>query len=264
MSGRALSDGFHLKFAIGRALWNDLFAASLPFRLGRGHFDLLRVVHAGYRQLQVRDRVRGLLEDPHVQVPEVLVRGAAVARGAWDDRRDDVIAWVERVVRVEGDWTVEIDREGSAFRYADQRFGVEAYLKAVLAGKVVIPSQNLEIPFTLERRVGAEAALGDVRYDRERRALVGTLQDVTVDLGEHVVLQLLARGAEQLLAQQVPTVNPVTILPKSAVEDLVGPMGGPLNLKLAVEDVALEIDEEELTLKVKFGFTQLQLEARRA
>jgi hypothetical protein len=26
-----------------------------------------------------------------------------------------------------------------------------------------------------------------------------------------------------------------------------------------VEDVALDIDEEELTLKVKFGFAQLQL-----
>ncbi|MEN9785762.1 MAG: hypothetical protein RLZZ299_1026 [Pseudomonadota bacterium] len=264
MSGRALSDGFHLKFAIGRALWNDLFAASLPFRIGRGRFDLLRAVHAGYRQLQVRDRVRGLLEDQQVQVPEVLVRGVAVARGAWDGRRDDVVAFVDRLVRVEGDWTVEIDREGSAFRYADQRFGVEAHLRGVLTGKVVLPTQNVEIPFTLERRVGAEAALGDIRYDRERRALVGTLQDVTVHLGEHALLQLLARGAEHLLAQQVPTVNPVTILPKSHVEDLVGPMGGPLNLKLAVEDVALDIDAEELTLKVKFGFTQLQLESGRA
>jgi hypothetical protein len=29
-----------------------------------------------------------------------------------------------------------------------------------------------------------------------------------------------------------------------------------------VEDVALDIDEDEITLKVKFGFSQLQIEGR--
>ena len=40
----------------------------------------------------------------------------------------------------------------------------------------------------------------------------------------------------------------------------IGPAGGPLKLRLSVEDVELEVDEDELTLKVRFGFSQLQIE----
>ena len=260
MSAKQISDGFHLKFSIGRALWNDLFAAGLPYRVGNGSFDLIRNLHAGYKQLEVREKVRGLLAD--TQVPEVLVKGVAVARDSWGERRGKVIELVDRLVKIEGDWTVDVDREGSAFKYAHQKFGVEAHVKAVATGKIVLLERNIEIPFTLEKRIGAEAALGDIRYDKERRALVGTVQDVTVDLGEHFILQLLSRGAEQLLVQQVPKVNPVPILQKQQVEEMVGPVGGPLKLRMGVEDVALDIDEDELTLKVKFGFTQLQLEER--
>ncbi len=36
MSAKQISDGFHLKFSIGRALWNDLFAAGLPTAWGTG------------------------------------------------------------------------------------------------------------------------------------------------------------------------------------------------------------------------------------
>ena len=261
MAAKTIGDGFHLKFSIGRALWNDLFQAGLPFKVGSGTFDLVRNVHAGLRRLEVRDKVRGLLTDN--EVPEVLVKGARVARDTWEGRRGDVYKIVDRLIRVEGDWKVDIDREGSEFKYAKQRFGVEAHVKAVATGKIHLLDRNVEIPFVLERRIGAEAALGDIRYDKDRQALVGTLQDVTVDLGDNFVLQLLARGAEQLLAQQVAGVNPVPILPRAQVEEMVGPVGGPLKLKMGVEDVALDIDEDELTLKVKFGFTQLQLEERR-
>src|SRR5436190_2116071 len=115
MSRKQIADGFHLKFTIGKALWNDLFSVGLPFK------------------------------------------------------------------------------------YADQQFGVEAHVKAVASGKVYLLRENLEFPFVIEKRIGAEAALGDIRYDRERRALVGELKDVTVDLGENFILQLLNRGAEYLL-----------------------------------------------------------------
>ena len=260
MSAKQISDGFHLKFSIGRALWNDLFAAGLPYRVGNGSFDLIRNLHAGYKQLEVREKVRGLLAD--TQVPEVLVKGVAVARNTWGERRGKVIEVVDRLVKIEGDWTVDVDREGSSFKYSHQKFGVEAHVKAIATGKIVLLERNIEIPFTLEKRIGAEAALGDIRYDKERRALVGTVQDVTVDLGEHFILQLLSRGAEQLLAQQVPKVNPVPILQKQQVEEMVGPVGGPLKLRMGVEDVALDIDEDEITLKVKFGFSQLQIEGR--
>lgn len=259
MTRKQISDGFHLKFSIGKALWNDMFRVGLPFRVSDGQFDLVQNVRAGIKRLEVKQKVKGLLEDR--QVPEVLVRGKNVARDVWGNRREQVYRVVNELVKVEGDWRVEVDREGSDFKYSDQRFGVEAHVKCVASGKVYLLRENVEFPFTIEKRIGAEAALGDIRYDQERRALVGELQGVTVDLGEHFVLQMLNRGVEYLLAQQTPKVNPVQILKRDQIEELVSPAGGPLRLKMGVEDVALEINEEELTLKVKFGFSQLQLTA---
>jgi hypothetical protein len=258
MSRKQIGDGFHLKFTIGKALWNDLFSAGLPFRVGSGTFDVIANVREGLRRLELKEKVRGLLEDR--QVPEVLVRGRAVARDVWDRRRGDVYQVIDDLLKIEGDWQVEIDREGSDFKYARQRFGIEAHVKAVATGKVYLLRRNIEFPFVLEKRIGAEAALADIQYDRGRQALVGQLQDVTVDLGDNFILQLLNRAAEYAIAQQTPQVNPVQILAKSQIEEMVSPAGGPLKLKMGVEDVALDIDEEELTLKVKFGFSQLQIE----
>lgn len=259
MAQKQLGDGYHLKFTIGRALWNDLFAVGLPFKVGEGSFDVLRNVHAGLKRLEVREKVRGLLEDR--QVPQVLVRGKDVAKRQWAQRRETVYKVIDELVRVQGDWRVDVDRDGSEFKYADQRFGVEAHVRAVATGKVYLLRENIEFPFVIERRIGAEAALGEIRYDKDRRALVGTLQGVQVDLGEHVVLQLLARGLESVLVQQVPRVNPVPILRKDQLEDMVGGASGALRVKMGVEDVALDIDDEEITLKVRFGFTQLQIES---
>ncbi len=258
MAAKQISDGYHLKFTIGKALWNDLFAVGLPFKIGDGAFDLVQNVRAGVKRLEVREKVRGLLEDR--QVPEVLVRGKNMARDLWGNRREQVYRLVEEVVKVQGDWRVEVDREGSDFHYSDQKFGVEAHVKVVATGKVYLLRENIEFPFVLEKRIGAEASLGDIHYDRERRALIGELQDVQVDLGENFILQLLSRGAEHLLAQQIPKVNPVPILKKDQIEEMVSPAGGPLKLKMGVEDVALDITDDEITLKIKFGFQQLQLE----
>ncbi|MFZ5477002.1 MAG: hypothetical protein ACOZNI_09535 [Myxococcota bacterium] len=259
MTRKQLGDGYHLKFTIGKQLWNDLFSAGLPFKVGDGQFDLLPNLRQGLKRLEVREKVRGLLEDR--EVPAVIVRGGEVARGVWHNRREQVYTVIKDLLRVEGDWRVEIDRDGSDFKYAEQRFGVEAHVKCVATGKVYLMRENLEFPFVIEKRIGAEAALADIQYDKDRKALVGTLKDVSVDLGENFILQLLNRGAEYLLAQQTPKVNPVPILKKEQLEEMVGPAGGPLRLKMGVEDVALDITEEELTLKVRFGFTQLQIEA---
>jgi len=258
VAGKQIGDGFHLKFTIGKALWNELFAAGLPLKVKDGQFDMLEGVRAGLKRLEVRERVRGLLEDR--EVPEILQRGRVIARDVWGNRREQVYQVLNDVVRVQGDWKVEVDKEGSEFKYAKQRFGVEAHVKAVATGKVYLLRENVEFPFVIEKRIGAEAALADIRYDRERNSLVGTLQDVQVDLGENFILQLLNRGAEYLIAQQTPKVNPVQILPKDKLEEMVAPAGGPLKLRMGVEDVQLEVDEDELTLKVRFGFTQLQLE----
>jgi hypothetical protein len=254
---KQIGDGFHLKFSIGKALWNDLFRAGLPFKVGEGQFDLLANLRDGVKRLEVREKVKGLLEDR--EIPQVLVRSKDIAKSVWDNRKEQVFRVAQEIVSVEGDWRVEVDREGSDFKYAKQTFGVEAHVKGVASGKVWLLRRNIEFPFVLEKRIGAEAALGNIRYDKERRALVGELGDIQVDLGDNFILQLLNQGAKYLIDQQVPKVNPVQILKKDQIEEMVGPAGGPLKLKMVVDDVALDIDEEELTLKVKFGFAQLQI-----
>ena len=256
---KQIGDGYHLKFTIGKALWNDLFGAGLPFEVGKGSFDLIKQLRAGVKQLGVRERVRGLLEDRQVQLPTAVVRGKDAALRVWEGRRESVLKIIDELVRVEGDWRVEVDRDGSDFKYGNQRFGVEAHVKAVATGKVYLLRENVEFPFVLEKRIGAEAFLGDIRYDQDKRALVGHLEDVEIDLGDSFILQMLSRGVERLLKDQVAKVNPVPILRKDQLEEMVSPAGGPLRLKMGVEDVALDISDEEMTLKVRFGFQQLQL-----
>jgi hypothetical protein len=256
---KQIGDGYHLKFTIGKALWNDLFGVGLPFEVGKGTFDLVQQVRVGVKQLGVRERVRGLLEDRNVQLPTVVVRGKDRAVAVWENRREQVWRVVDELVKVQGDWRVEVDKDGSDFHYAQQQFGVEAHVKAVATGKVYLLRENVEFPFVLEKRIGAEASLGEIHYDRDRKALIGRLQDVEVDLGESFVLQMLSRGVERLLKDRVDKVNPVQILKKEQVEEMVAPAGGPLRVKMGVEDVALDISEEEMTLKVRFGFTTLQL-----
>lgn len=259
MSQKQLSDHYHLKFSIGRSLWNDLFGVGLPFKVGEGNFDLVQNVRAGIKKLEVREKVKGLLEDR--EVPGVIVRGKNAAARVWGNRREQVYKVIDELVKVQGDWRVEVDREGSEFKYAQQRFGVEAHVKTVVTGKVYLLRENVEFPFTLEKRIGAEAALTDIRYDKERRAIIGDLNHVEVDLGENFILQLLNRAAEYAILQQTPKINPVPILKKDQLDEMVGPAGGALKLRFSVEDVGLDITEDEITLKVRFGFSQLQIEA---
>ena len=104
------NDGYHLKFTIGKALWNDLFSVGLPFKIGDGTFDMLESVRAGIKKLEVKEKVRGLLEDR--EVPEVVQRGRVLARGVWGNRREQVYQMINDFVRVQGDWKVEVDKDG--------------------------------------------------------------------------------------------------------------------------------------------------------
>ena len=122
MPPKQIGDGFHLKFTIGKALWNDLFSVGLPFKISDGAFDLLDNVRAGLKRLEVKEKVKGLLEDR--EVPDVVHRGSALAKGVWNNRREQVYQVINDVVRVQGDWRAEVDRDGSDFKYAEQRFGV--------------------------------------------------------------------------------------------------------------------------------------------
>lgn len=260
MAQRQLTDGYHLSLSIGKALWDDLVGAALPLKVKDGGFDLGRMAYRGVKQLQVKEKVRALLEDR--QPPPLVLRAKDRAAGVWRNRRTQVYKVVDDMVHVEGEWRLEIDKDGTEFHYAPQKIGVDAHVKAVVTGKAYFLRRNLEFPFTVEKRLGAACFLGDIRYDKDRRAVIGDIQDPAIDFGDHVILRLLNEAAGYLAENQLTRYSPVPILKREQVEGLFAPAGGPLKLKMGVEDVAIEVTENDLTLRVRFGFTQKQITGR--
>lgn len=250
----------HLSLSLSRELWNELLRSALPIGLAGGELDLLHNARIVARQLQVKERVAGLLEDR--RAPTALTRVGDRARDLWRARRSSLGRRARQVIRVEGTWRVEVDQVGTELTYSKQRVGADAYVRGVAEGRIILLAENIELPFVIERRVGASLAIGDIRYDPGHRAVIGSVQDLGVYLGDNAVLQLLARLAEYGLEQQLPRVNPVPILRRDQVEELVGPMGGALKMQMGVEDLDLNIDEHDMTLRVRFGFTQGQLTER--
>ena len=120
----------------------------------------------------------------------------------WADHREDVYQVVNEMFRVEGDWSIEIDDQGTEFHYAPQKIGVDAHIKAVINGTAYLVRDSVEIPFTIEKRLGAAAHMGNIRYDKDKRAVVGDVEDPFIDLGDGVILQALSQAGAQLLAQQ--------------------------------------------------------------
>jgi hypothetical protein len=255
-------NGYHLSLSLSRELWEDLLQAALPVKITDGEFDLAKNTRALLRQLQVRERVAGLLEDR--RPPPALVKARDRAREIWHKRREGVYRRFNEVLHVEGTYKVQLDDMGSQFRYGAQKVGADAYVKGVAQGTIFLLRENVEIPFTLEKRVGVSVTLGDIRYDREQQAVIGSLQDLGMHLGDNAALQLVGRLGEYLLEQQLPRVNPVPILKRAQVDEMVGGLGGPLKMKMGVETLELEVTEDDLTLSVRFGFSQLQLEDRGA
>ena len=257
-----MRNGYHLSLSLSRELWSDLLEATLPVRIYGGEFDLARNARSLARQLQVRERVAGLLEDR--RPPAMLVRAKDRAQAVWRSRRGDVYRRLNDVLRVEGQYRVELDDLGSQFRYGDQRVGADAYVKGRAEGTIYLMRENIELPFVMEKRIGVSVTLGDIHYDPRQEAVIGSLQDLGMHLGDNAVLQLLGRLGEYLLEQQLPRVNPVPILKREQVEEMVGGLGGSLKMKMGVEHIELEVTENDLTLSVRFGFSRLQIEDRAA
>ncbi|MBN2798770.1 MAG: hypothetical protein JXX28_06430 [Deltaproteobacteria bacterium] len=255
-----MADGYHLSLSLGKDLWNDMLVAALPVRIAEGEFDLAHNTREAVRQLRVRERVVGLLEDR--RPPEVLVRAKDRAMAAWDRRSPGVYQRLSEIARVEGTWRVEVDANGTQFRYGRQQVTADAWIRGIAEGRLVLLRENIAVPFTVEKRVGASVTLGDIHYEDQEEAIIGSLGDLAVHIGEGPALELLSRVAEYLIAQRLPQVGPVPILRREQVEALVGGMGGALKMKMGIEDLELEVSDKDLTLKVRFGFDRLKLEDR--
>ena len=252
-----LTDDYHLSFSIGKTLWDDLVGSVLPMRVRDGTFDLGLAVAKGVRQIGVRERVRALLEDRSPPAPIVRVKDRAAR--VWANHREDVYAVMREMFRVEGDWAVIIDEKGTEFKYAPQKVGIDAHVKAIVTGRALLIRESIEIPFTLEKRLGASCQMGNIRYDKDQRAIVGDVQDPFVDLGDNAILRVLSQGVAYLLEQKTQQFQGQPIIKKDQLDEMLAPAGGPLKLKMGVEDVRIEVSDTAMTLKVRFGFEQAQL-----
>ncbi len=256
---KQISDGYHMALSIGRSMFGELLSASLPVTVKEGEFDLVKNARDLARQLQVKEKVRGLLETGGAS--EALTRVKDKASDVWDDRRDQVYEIIDQVLSVEGTWMVEVDRDGSEFVYDTQEIGAQAFFRFSAAGKATLLRQNVEVPFELSKRLGAEVHLKEIHFNQGSGQIEGNLKGVTIRFGDHPLWRLVDDVAQKLIDQQMVRFNPVPILKKEQVEGLLGGGEGlgPLKVKMAVEDLQLEIGQEYMTLKVRFGFSQLQL-----
>ena len=65
-----------------------------------------------------------------------------------------------------------------------QRVDADAWLKATASGHITFLADNVTVPFTIEKRVGASVGLNRIRYSSEQEAVIGNLQDLALHLGE--------------------------------------------------------------------------------
>lgn len=244
----------HLSLSIGHALWEELFRRALPVGIVDGEFEASGAARGAVKRLGVRDRVAGLLEDR--RSPKRLTALTDRARGSWRKRKAGVYKRIDDVFHMEGTWKVELDDAGTDLRYGNQQISADAFVRGTASGTVRLLARNIEIPFTLTRRIGASVTLGNVHFSKEKDGVVGTLQDLVLHVGDARTLQLVSRIAEQFLEPQLGNLNPLPILKREQLEGLVGPLGGPLRMNMGVEMMNVEIDADQLTLKVRFGFTQ--------
>lgn len=248
-----MGSGHHLSLSLTGEMWNEILGAALPFTVAAGEIDLASSARSMLRQLQVKERVAGLLEDS--RTPQPLVRISNRARDLWSSRRERLYKSLNDLVHIEGTWTVEVDEMGTNLRYGQQKVAADAFLKGVAEGQITFLRENVSLPYRVEKRVGASVGLGRIRFSSGEDAVIGNVQDLAVHLGDGAVLQLLSRVIEYGIEQQLDSVKPVPVLKREQVQGLVGGMGGAMRMEMGVDDLQLDISDDEMTLKVRFGFT---------
>lgn len=249
---------WHLSLSVHKLLWDQILSAALPIKVGNGSYHLLRDARRTLSHLNVSNKVALLLEQK--QPPLLLLKARDKATKAWSARREKAHKVVDGILHVEGSWDVRIRPDGSEFRYASQQVGFDAKLGIKTEGTAKILGERFEKPFVIDKAVTLSIELLDIRYDQGKNSVIGTLARPKVVIGENQLFQVLERVLELGIEQQLGKINPISILPKDQVESLVSPASGPLKVQMGVEDLVLEVTEESVTLKVRFGFNRKQIE----
>ena len=261
---KALPDAFHMSLSIGQSLWGDLLGEALPAKLGSGRFELARTARGlasassaqvkglltgVSAQMKSRPAVRAAVEHPAVQVAR------AQATSLWDDRKETLIQLLEQLVQVDGDWNVQVEKNGTGFAYSAQALTANVRLAFAFDGYLKFLQDTWAMPLELQQNLDATITLGDVAFDNDTKSLTACLRDVHLGVGNHPIGQLLQLIVDKVLERQVDKINPLTILKREQLENFVSPSSsGPLSFSAGVGDLYVAIDEENVTLSVRFQF----------
>ncbi len=259
MGPKSLPSGYHISLSISQDLWTDLLAEALPFQVGEGDWDL---VEGGRKLLEAAEsQVKGLLAPVEEQLDEAPVIGSpagksarASFRGLLRAGRNFASRRVKNNVKVMGKWRARVSRDGSEFVYSDDAVTLDARAVFEVEGTALLFGEQFEVPFTLSRHLDATASLTQVVFDRNRKQLEGSIEGVSLSLGDSLPLRLLKVLGERVIATQVDKINPVPLIPGSTLQNMVTPGDGPLKLNAGIDDIYVGISGQDLTLSVRFEF----------
>ena len=258
MTQKALP-GYHLSLSISQALWSDLLGEALPIQVGNGDFEL---VESSRKLLHMaEDQVKGLLTGAGEALDQAPVLGGSAGKsvrgklkGVAKRGRRFLSRKVEESVKVTGKWRVKVRQQGSNFDYHADGVTLDARVGVEVEGMARLLGDQFEIPFTITHDVNGTASLDEVGFNRDANQLEGSIGGVSLSLGESLLLRLVKQVADRLIEQQIDKMNPLPLIPRSTLEGMVLPAGGPLKLSASIDDIYVGIDGSDLTLSVRFAF----------
>ncbi len=254
-----LPDGYHMSLSISQQLWADLLGEALPIQAGSGEFDLLeqgrKLLHAAEDQVKglitgVEERMdeAPVLGNPAVKTARSRVRGLARRGRRGASRR------LQESFKVRGRWRAHVSRDGSRFSYHNGGVTLDARAVFELDGTALLFGEQFEIPFTVSRHLDGTASIDEVVFNRDVKRLEGQLANVSLSLGDSLPLRILKLVGDRLLEKQAGKLNPLPLIPGASLEQMVSPSQGPLRFTAGIEDLHLGINENDLTLSVRFAF----------
>lgn len=259
MAQHALPSGFHMSLSISKDLWSDLLGEALPIQVGEGDWDVIE----GSRKLldAAETQVRGLLAPIEEKLDDAPVTGSSVGKGARASvrgllkrGRGFASRRVKKNFKVMGKWRARVSKHGSNFTYHDGGVTLDARAVFEVEGRALLFGEQFEIPFQVSRNLDATASLEEVVFDRKRKQLEGSLDAVSLSLGDSLPLRILKVVGERLIAMQVEKLNPLPLIPGSTLQGMMSPGEGPLKFSAGIDDLHVGITGENLTLSVRFDF----------
>jgi len=252
--------GFHLSLAIGQHLWTDLFSEAFPLQVTGGEYDVNEQLRPLLSQLGTR--MNSQMRQLAARTPPLLAPPVERLRHRFGDRVKTRARGLRKRVsegaRINGTWNLNITREGSKFSYGNQSLTVSARVRAVADGTIDIGHGRIRRPFQLQRDLRASFTLQNVRYDKNKGGLVGSIRDMHLELGEHPVIKAAEVWVDRLLDSKLAKYREVTLLQVAQINKSLEDALGQVKFMAAIDDVGVTIDDSNLVLQVNFVFNRKQ------